>query len=150
MTTKIRFNHEFLQQFCKENGIELTKDYSLEKVNRDTIIEAKCLTEGCQDICSKKYIQFIKTGSYCKMHTKENRKEKVKQTCIEKYGTENPFQSKELKEKIKLTNLKKLGVEYPTQSKKVMEKAKQTCLEKYGVENPNQNKEIREEDIHQI
>ena len=36
MTTKIRYDYNFLQQFCKENEIDLTKDYSLEKVNRDT------------------------------------------------------------------------------------------------------------------
>ena len=65
MTTKIRYDYEFLQQFCKENGIELTKDYSLEKVNRDTIIEAKCLTEGCEEICSKDFRNLVKNGCYC-------------------------------------------------------------------------------------
>lgn len=64
MTTKIRYDYEFLQQFCKENEIDLTKDYSLEKVNRDTIIEAKCLTEGCQDICSKKLQSCVNHGGF--------------------------------------------------------------------------------------
>jgi hypothetical protein len=39
----VRYDYNYLQQYCKENSIELLKDYSTEKVNRDTIIEAKCL-----------------------------------------------------------------------------------------------------------
>ena len=67
MTTKIRYNNDFLQQFCKENGIVLTKDYSLEKVTRETIIEAKCLTHGCDDICSKSLRMLCDNGGcYCK------------------------------------------------------------------------------------
>jgi hypothetical protein len=70
--------------------------------------------------------------------------EKTKQTCLEKYGVENPYQIKETKEKIRQTNLKNRGVTSPMQSKEVREKSKQTCLEKYGVECSLQNKEINE------
>jgi hypothetical protein len=166
MTTKIRYDYDFLQQFCNENSIVLTKDYSLEKVNRDTIIEAKCLTEGCQDICSKGFRQITITGSYCERHTKENRKEKVKQTnlknfgveynsqsqefkdkfkktCLEKYGVEHPSKSQEIKNKKIETSLTNYGVEYPTQNKEVREKTKKTCLEKYGVEHPLQSEEVK-------
>ena len=65
MTTKIRYNNDFLQQFCKENGIELTKDYSLEKVNRRFYIEAKCLMKECNNICIKDFRNLVKNGCYC-------------------------------------------------------------------------------------
>ena len=39
----------------------------------------------------------------------EKSKEKRRQTNLEKYGCENPFQSDEIKEKIKQTNLEKYG-----------------------------------------
>ncbi|KKK48559.1 hypothetical protein LCGC14_3143890, partial [marine sediment metagenome] len=50
--------------------------------------------------------------------------------------------SNEVKEKIKQTCLKKYGVECSFQSKEIKEKIKQTCLKRYGVENPSQNPEI--------
>jgi hypothetical protein len=31
--TVVRYDNNYLQQYCKENGIELLKDYSKEKVN---------------------------------------------------------------------------------------------------------------------
>ena len=147
MMTKIRYDYNFLQQFCKENGIILTKDYSLEKVNRETIIEAKCLTERCEDICSKGFRQFIKVGCYCKKHTEENRQNKIKETNLEKYGVEHSLQSKEVREKGKQTNLEKYGVENPFQSEDIKEKIKATNLEKYGCENPSQSQDIKNKKI---
>ena len=163
----VRYDNNYLQKYCKENCIELLKDYSKEKVNRDSIINAKCLMENCNDFCIKNYRQFIKTGSYCKLCAVYKKKErmkntfqnnysaenpnqnteirqKVKNTCLEKYGVENPFQNEVIKEKIKETNLKKYGVENPNQNTEIRQKTKSTCLEKYGVENPNQNTEIRQ------
>ena len=168
MSEKIRYDYEFLQQFCKENMIILTKDYSLEKVNRDTVIEAKCLTDMCDDICSKKFQSCVNHGGFfCKKCTKNNSviknkqiffnkygvehpsqssiiKEKTKQTCLDKYGVEYTLQSKELKEKSKQTFLEKYGVEHNSQTQHYKDKCKKTSLDKYGVENPFQNEEVKE------
>jgi len=76
--------------------------------------------------------------------------EKRKETIIKKYGVENVFQSKEVLDKIKETNLKKYGTEYATQSvskeewKKRTDKRKETWKELYGYENPAQDPEIFE------
>ena len=51
---------------------------------------------------------------------------------------------KTYRKKTRQTNLEKYGVEYPFQSKEVQEKMKQTNLEKYGVENILQVKEVRD------
>lgn len=61
----VRYDYNYLQQYCKENGIELLKDYSTEKVNRRLCIEAKCLMENCNNICSKDFRNFVKNGCYC-------------------------------------------------------------------------------------
>lgn len=70
--------------------------------------------------------------------------EKRKQTNLEKFGTDNPFKSKEIKDKIRRTNIERYGVENPNQNKDILKKRKQTNLERYGVENPFQSKEIKE------
>lgn len=74
-------------------------------------------------------------------------KEKIKETCVERYGADNPFSSKEIREKIKETILERYGVEYPTKTKEVQEKIKGTNLERYGVEYPLLSKEIYEKTI---
>ena len=65
-------------------------------------------------------------------------------TCLGRYGVENPSQNKEIQEKKKQTNLKNWGVENVFQSEKIKEKIKQTCLDRYGVENVFQSVEIIE------
>ena len=60
--------------------------------------------------------------------------EKIKQTCLNHYGVEYSWQATEVKEKIRQQNIKNLGVNYPMQSNIVKEKSKQTCLKKYGCE----------------
>ena len=71
-------------------------------------------------------------------------KNKSKQTCLEKYGVENPMFSKSVKNKLNQTYLKKYGVENPSQSELIKNKKKQTCLERYGVENPHQLKDVKD------
>lgn len=71
-------------------------------------------------------------------------KERTKQTCLKKYGVEHPAQCDEIKEKSKQICLIKHGVEYNFQTKEAQEKFKQTCLKKYGVINPIQLDEIKE------
>lgn len=61
-------------------------------------------------------------------------KEKVKQTCIDKYGVENPMLVDKFKEKLKNTCLEKYGVTNGGGSKQSIEKIKATLKERYGVE----------------
>lgn len=68
--TKMRYDYGLLKKYCEENGVTLKKDYSKEKVIRDTIIESKCL--NCDDVCSKGFRLFMNTGCFCKIHTNKN------------------------------------------------------------------------------
>lgn len=71
-------------------------------------------------------------------------KARKKESCLIKYGVENPAQLQSTLDKMKDTCLKKYGVENARKSEAIKEKAKRTCLEKYGVENPRQSKYIKE------
>lgn len=163
---KIRYDYNYLQYYCNENGIELLNDYSNININISTKIEGKCINADCNNIFAKGMKSLCKYGGVCKKCGIKIRMEKIKcknkelygfeyalqSTVIkdkmkiqnlEKYGVENQFQSHDVKEKIKQTNLEKYGVEHPLQNQEIKIKTIQTNLEKYGVEHPSQNTEVR-------
>ena len=73
-----------------------------------------------------------------------NNREKAKNTCIEKYGVENPSQDPEVKEKIKNTFLENYGVEHPMKVKDIEQKVTKTILKKYGVNRVAKLESIRQ------
>ena len=73
--------------------------------------------------------------------------QKRKETCLRKYGVENPLQNEVIKNKQKSTCFKKYGCEYYLSSKQSQEKIKRTVLNKYGVENISQLNEIKQKKI---
>ena len=119
-----------------------------EDLSKNSSKKAVCIC----DICGKEVLKTMKqyysslekhNGLYiCKECFNNNkeileyRKNKMKQTCLEKYGTENPMQNEDVKNKIKNTFLNKYGVEYAGQIQEAIEKRKNTCIDKYGVSNP--------------
>ena len=107
-------------------------------------VEQKPLCPVCgKKITFKKvtHNSYIIWNTYCSMEcskSKDARKiqhDKMKQTNLERYGVENPFQSEQIKDKIKQTCLEKYGVENAMYSEQIKDKIKQTNLERYGVEN---------------
>ena len=60
--TKIRNNYDFLklETHCNENNIKLLQDYKNIKVNRETTIEAVCLTPDCNNMVNKSLKSFLK------------------------------------------------------------------------------------------
>lgn len=77
--------------------------------------------------------------------------QKIRQTCLERYGVPTFLQveyikklanknahTEEAKQKAQQTCLERYGSKNPFGSKIIQEKIKQTCLERYGVENYNQ------------
>ena len=71
-------------------------------------------------------------------------KEKTKPTCLERYGTEVSWSTKEAQEKRKQTCIEKYGVDSPAKAADIKKKMKQTCIEKYGVDHPFKSEEIKE------
>ena len=100
----------------------------------------KNLKEGYCEYCSKTcaqrhFVQMDKNGErkrVCGFAINNNR-EKAKQTCLEKYGVENPQQLKSVREK----SLKTKHERYGETCEKIVEKTKQTKRERYGNENYN-------------
>lgn len=72
-----------------------------------------------------------------------NRKNKIKSTCIKKYGVEHYFSSDQVKEKKLITYRKNYGVDNPSQLDAVKAKKIATCIKNYGVENPSKCSEIQ-------
>jgi hypothetical protein len=132
--TKIYYNLLMLNDYCKNNSVILNKNYENINVTRDTEIYAICNTYNCCEPFTKKFINMIKYGAFCKKCTKNNQQINVKKTNQIKYGVDNPFQSEFIKEKIKNTNIQKYGVQNPTYSKEIRQQTMKKCLEKYGVE----------------
>lgn len=92
---------------------------------------------------------------------KQEIKDKVKKTCLEKYGTTLVINSaeniekrkqkwkdeefrREMAEKHRQTSLEKYGVEHPMKLDSIKEKQMQSMQEKYGVDHPYQSPEIME------
>lgn len=130
-----KYTYDRLQKYCLEKNITLAQNYSQIKITGKTIIEGKCTNGECKENFQKLFSTLLLYENYyCKKCTGIFAYEKLKKTCLEKYGVENVFQSEIHKEKIKKACLEKYGVENIMQNKDVQEKIKKTCLEKYGVE----------------
>ena len=165
--SKTIFDSVMLDDFCNKNSIILNHDYSNEIINRDTIITGNCLTNNCKNQFIKPFRQLLKINGYCENCSKENGKNKIINTNMEKYGVKTYLQSSNIKTQSIETNLKKYGVEHNSQSEIIKEQKKnksmekygveyvlqspiireqitKTNLEKYGVENPQQNQEIKD------
>jgi hypothetical protein len=94
----------------------------------------KCYCGNCVG-----FTNSYKTGykEFCSVKCMSNSPkivEQRKQTCVEKYGVENPSHSKVVKEKMKQTNIERYGFPVPAKNKNVKEKIKRTNLDRYGVE----------------
>lgn len=174
---KFSYNKETLYEYCKNNNIIITNNIG-DKVNRDTRIEGNCTNTTCLNKFYKTLRTLLNTNGHCKSCIQEkinndriqnldNINKKQTETCMEKYGVKNFFESEIFKNKAKNTwtnkygcdnpiksNLirelwknnfiKKFGVENPSQLESIRELKKINCLKKYGVEYPQQNSEIAE------
>jgi hypothetical protein len=129
----MRYDYTYLQKFSEENTITLLENYSEIPVNIFSYIKGKCLNTDCENEFNKSFRSLIKTNGYCLQCSTITGKIKSKQTCIEKYGVDNPKKSEIVQMKTKLTNLKKYGVEFCSQSKEIKDKIKENNLNKYGV-----------------
>lgn len=88
------------------------------------------LEHGYREFCSRKCFWKITTQL-------ESVKEKRKQTCKEKYDSENYMQCKDFKEKSEVTNLREYGVKNAGGSDIAIARIKATKLVNHGDENYN-------------
>lgn len=119
-----------------------SKDYYdkyLKKENEDVCLICKNkttffnLSHGYRTYCSTK----------CAM-SDENTKNKIKETCLNKYGYESASQSNDVKSKMKETCLKLYNNTSSLQSDIVKEKRTKNYFEKHGIKSPSQSQSVKE------
>lgn len=100
-------------------------------------------------------------------------KDKIRNTCVEKYGVDHPsksqivrqktmqtnmliydkpnaFQNEDVKAKFTETMIAKHGVIHPSQLESIKQKKKDTLMKHFGVEHPSQSEEIQSRIKHTI
>jgi len=138
---QIKYNLELLNYILERDNAKLDTN-NLEKITRQTTIYFIC---QCNIQFNKKFIYaYKKGGAFCKDCTYKNRKKKTINTCIQKYGVENPLQNKDIKNKQENTCIRKYGKINPLLCAEIQEKRKNTMIQNYGVDNPSNSKEIQE------
>lgn len=70
-----------------------------------------------------------------------------KEYSLNKFGTENPFQSEEVKSKIKLKMIERYGFDNPSKSEKIKKLKSQKSMQKYGTAWVLQAKEVKDKII---
>lgn len=134
---ELKYSYTSLQQFCNENGIELSRDYSNEVVRRETKIEGKCRNDGCNNFFNKVFRELKQNMTpYCVKCTFEKALEKRKKTFVKLYGFEYALQCDEFKNKAIQSNINKYGFKNASQNKDIQEKIKNTSLKNWGVDHP--------------
>ena len=80
------------------------------------------ILKGYRKFCSVK----------CSRNSTET-KNKAKQTCIERYGVDNPQKNKNIKAKAKQTCIERYGVDNPSKSPQIIQRINDSFFERHGV-----------------
>lgn len=90
-----------------------------------------CCSKNCKNtdnVIKRRLKKFEEIHGYVNVYQREDVKEKIKETNLDRYNAENPFGSEEIKERIKETNLKRYNVENPQQNKEIKDKTIETLI----------------------
>ena len=143
-TIKIKVSMKNIEHFKKLNiecNLKETIEIDSKNLNKGShiLVDVKC------DICNtekqlsfQKYIKNIKNGGiYC--CSSKCAQLKVKNTSLEKFGSEYYMQTDEYKKRHRKISLEKYGVEHHTQNEDVKNKSKETSMRIYGFNNPSKS-----------
>jgi hypothetical protein len=152
---KIKFKTEIYAEKVYFYLYDLKSRPICEHCNYNTV-DFDTFTKGYHKYCSVK----------CSSNSDE-KKDKIKETCIEKYGVENIGQvtrekametmierygghiskTEQFKEKYKNTSFERYGVDHISKTEQYKNKYKKTSLERYGATSPMMNKNISERSL---
>jgi hypothetical protein len=136
---RIKYTEELLYNCIYRDNAVIIGNY--DNITRNSIIKFKC---KCNIDAQKNLRCIYNYGAFCKKCTTSYKIKKIKETCINKYGVDNPLKSDQIKDKVKDTNIKKYGVEYGVQCDNVKQKIINTCLKKYGVKHTIEAIEVKQ------
>ena len=129
---------ELLDEILAEGGAVALEVYP--KYNQRLYIKFRC---SCGTETSKRFEMLnVHRIPYCQPCGVKKVSDKIKKTCMDKYGVSNAAKTPDIIQKIKTVFDAKYGA-HPKTTKEVQEKWVATCLEKYGG-HPNQNLEVQE------
>ena len=116
------------------------------KIFRNAYLKSKFLCKECSEKERREKIENTNIEKFGFKSPLQNLdfKEKMKEVFIEKFGVDNVSKLQSIKDKKKETTFNHFGVEYPGQSLEVKDKIKQTNLKKYGVECTLKIEEVKE------
>lgn len=95
----------------------------------------KRLKNFCCDACFQEYRK--------RPEIKANTAAKRMETCIQRYGVDNPAKATEVKLKAEKTCLSRYGSKSPTMNKEIRQLQIHTCIEKYGETNPMKSDSVK-------
>ena len=137
------------------------KGYEFEKCGDFIEVDVFDLPKGSStkvkiicDICGKEaemcYGDVVKCNEEnelitCASNSCTNKKRE--DTCIKKYGANNPSKSQEIKDKKKKTCQLHYGVDNPSKAQEIKNKKIETYRKHYGVDNPNKAQKIKNKKI---
>jgi len=129
---------ELLEEILAEGGAVALEVYP--RYNQRLRVKFRC---SCGTETSKRFEMLnLYRVPYCDTCSVKKISDKIKKTCLEKYGYDNPGRVPEIKKKINDTYIKDWGI-HPLKTKEIISKRAETCLERYGG-HPNQNKQVQE------
>ena len=146
----INNNPEILKELQSLTGIEANKFIRLSTARSLWhVIHNNYEMPLCE--CGKmRQFKDMKFGYLLTCGDKKCRYEKRKNTCIQRFGVENPLQNIDIMNKMMQTNVKKRGTAYTWQSKEVKEKCKETMIMRYEVDCFLKIPNIRKKAISQL
>ena len=77
-------------------------------------------------------------------------KDKIKQTCIERYGVDNVFKCDDIKKKVEQTCIERYGTVNVQQNSEIRKKTQDTCIERYGSVSPLLNEGVKEKTLYTL
>lgn len=140
---KRRFERKFLDEcISRDEAILLANEDNYTHLIRETVIRFTC---KCGKESTKQFMYLAdRSGAFCEVCSRQNRTNKSKETCLEKYGVEHTSLVPEIRKKAKATMKERYGVEHALQNKEIYSKAKETFKEKYGTEHPLQAQSVKD------
>ena len=133
----MKYTKELLEEILAEGGAVALEEYA--RYNQRLRVKFRC---KCGLETSKRFEMLnLYRLPYCEICSVIKMNEKIKKTCMEKFGYENAGQMPEIKKKINDSYIKKYGM-HPLKRKEIISKRAATCLERYGG-HPNQNAEVQ-------
>jgi hypothetical protein len=116
----------------------------VEDLPRNSTMKIDVTCDYCGDVKNvyyKSYVDSVENGG--NYACRKCFSIKFKETCIKKYGVENPSMLENVKHKKKNTYLKNYGVDHFSKTDEYQEKKSTTMLERYGVKHALQSEKFK-------